>query len=159
MAALHVQCWRECYSDIVPKALLEKSDASSRLSVWQESLADETRAAFAAYDGGVAIGFVVARKPKEANFDGEDGHISMLYLREGYYRQGIGTELLKLAAAQWLKQGGYSLSLSVLSENLRARRFYEAMGARLVKSSTYKWDEHELPNAIYVFENLPALIP
>ncbi len=34
MAALHIQCWAECYSEIVPKALLEKSVASSRLSIW-----------------------------------------------------------------------------------------------------------------------------
>ncbi len=101
----------------------------------------------------------MAGKPKELNFEGEDGHVFMLYLRANYLRQGIGSELMKLAATQWLKQGGHSLSLSVLTENLRARRFYEALGARLVKLDTYKWDEHELPNAIYVFENLPALIP
>ncbi len=159
MAALHVQCWRECYSDIVPKALLDKSVASSRLSIWRESLADKTRVAFAAYVDEVAIGFVVAGKSKELNFDDEDGHIMMLYLRDNYYRQGIGRKLMQLAAQHWLLQGGHSLSLSVLTENIRARRFYETLGARLVKLGTYKWDEHEMPNAIYVFENLPALIP
>jgi ribosomal protein S18 acetylase RimI-like enzyme len=159
MAALHVQCWREAYANIVPNSLLEKSAASSRLSIWRDSLDDEKRSVFAAFEDETAIGFIVAGKSKQENFEGEDGHIFMLYLRSSYHRRGIGRQLLKLAAGQWLKQGGHSLSLSVLTANKSAIKFYEGMGASLVRVGTYKWDEYELPNAIYVFENLPALIP
>ncbi len=157
MAVLHIACWRECYVDIVPVALMEKSTASSRLPIWQEALADTRRAVFAAYEGETAVGFIVVGKSKEPNFDGEDGHIAAIYLRASHYRQGIGTRLIAMAAMQWKDQGGHSLSLSVLTENVSARHFYEALGARLVSLGIYKWDEFELPNAIYVFEDLAAL--
>ncbi len=157
MAALHIACWRECYVDIVPIALMEKSTASSRLPIWHEALADPRRAVFAAYEGETAVGFIIVGKSKEPNFDGEDGHIAAIYLRASHCRQGIGTRLISMAAKQWIDQGGNSLSLSVLTKNVSARRFYEALGARLVSLDIYKWDEFELPNAIYVFEDLPSL--
>ena len=157
MAALHIACWRECYVDIVPAALMEKSSASSRLPIWQEALADPSRAVFAAYDRETAVGFILVGKSKEPNFDCEDGHVAALYLRATHYRQGIGSRLISMAARQWIDQGGHSLSLSVLTENVSALRFYEALGARLVRLGTYSWDEHELPNAIYVFEDLATL--
>lgn len=158
MAALHIACWRECYVDIVPVALMEKSTASSRLPIWQEALADPRRAVFAAYEDETSVGFIIVGKSKELNFNGEDGHIAAIYLRASHYRLGIGSRLIAIAAKQWIAQGGHSLSLSVLTENVSARRFYEALGARLVKLGTYTWDEFELPNAIYVFEDLPALV-
>jgi ribosomal protein S18 acetylase RimI-like enzyme len=157
MAALHIACWRECYVDIVPRELMEKSTSSSRLPIWRDALSDSSRVVFAAYDGEIAIGFILVGKSKVPNFQGEDGHIAALYLAASHYRQGIGSCLISIAAAKWIEQGGHSLSLSVLSENIRARHFYEALGARLVKLSIYEWDEHELPNAIYVFEDLPKL--
>ena len=158
MASLHIACWRECYVDIVPAALMEKSTASSRLPIWQEALADPSRAVFAAYDGDTAVGFIIVGKSKEPNFDGEDGHIAAIYLRATHHRRGMGSRLIAMAARQWIDQGGHSLSLSVLTENISARRFYEALGARLVKLGTYQWDEFELPNAIYVFEDLSSLV-
>ena len=159
MAALHVQCWKEAYAGIVPDELMAKFDVGQRTPMWQKSLGDAKRVVIAAYDEDKAVGFVIAGQPLEHIFEGEDGHIAAVYILASHYRLGIGRKLIALAAQQWLAQGGQSLALGVLAENVRARNFYESLGARLVKTGTYDWDGYPLKDAIYVFEDLPLLIP
>lgn len=159
MAALHVQCWREAYAAFLPPELMATFSTQSRLPMWQKSLGDETRIVVAAYDRQMPVAFAIAGFPEERFFDGEDGHIAALYVASSHYRMGIGRKLIALTAQRWLAQGGHSLALGVLAENVRARSFYEALGARLVKETTFEWDGFPLPDAIYEFEDLPALIP
>ena len=53
---------------------------------------------------------------------------------------------------------GHALALGVLAENKRARLFYESLGGKLIKTGTYEWDGFPLADAIYNFDDLPALI-
>ena len=72
-------------------------------------------------------------------------YISQLYVRVGYFGQGIGSMLLGLAK----EQSAGSLCLHTLLRNTRARRFYEHHGFILVghdfepmwqlESVEYKW--------------------
>jgi ribosomal protein S18 acetylase RimI-like enzyme len=159
MAALHVQCWQEAYANIVPQTLMLKFGILTRLPMWETVLADNERIVLGAYDEDKAVGFIIAGKASEDLIEGIDGHIAALYISASHYRMGIGRELIAAAAKAWLAQGGKSLALGVLAENIRARSFYEALGARLMKLSIYEWDGHPLPDAIYIFEDLPSLIP
>ena len=104
------------------------------------------------------MGFIVTGKAIEHLFDDIDGHVSALYIASFHYRRGIGQILMGLAAKAWLAQGGHSLALGVLAENTRARSFYEALGGKLVKTGIYEWDGFPLADAIYNFDDLPALI-
>lgn len=157
-AALHVQCWREAYQSIVPAELMAKYKIKTRLPMWETTLPDQQRIVFCAYDQGCAVGFIVAGKAIEHLFDDIDGHVSALYIASSHYRRGIGQILMGLAAKAWLAQGGHSLALGVLAENTRARSFYEALGGKLVKTGIYEWDGFPLADAIYNFDDLPALI-
>jgi ribosomal protein S18 acetylase RimI-like enzyme len=164
MAALHIACWREAYPDFVPAAILDAADIDQRTEVWGKILGDENRLVTAAYDGNAPAGFITAGspvgpagQPRAEFFDGQDGHIHAIYVLRAYSRQGIGRSLMSAAAAWWLGQGGTSLALGVLAENRPARRFYEALGARLVKTGTFNWHGFDLPDAIYVFDDLDAL--
>jgi ribosomal protein S18 acetylase RimI-like enzyme len=157
MAQLHVQCWREAYSAIVPEELVARFDVAHMIVRWQEHLQKEKRLVIAAYDDEQPIAFVNSVSPVEKIDDEMDGHIAALYVAQSYYRQGLGRKLMALAAADWLVKGGHSITLGVLSANQRARAFYEAMGGRMVKTGTYDWHGHQLEDAIYVFEDLPRL--
>lgn len=158
-AALHVQCWREAYVEILPPELLATFDASQRLPMWQRILADEMRIVIAAYDGGPPVGFIVVGAPLEQLHDDTDGQIDLIYLAASHYRQGVGRALVGRGAQAWLSQGGRSLTLGVLAHNTKARSFYESLGAKLVKTGTYNWSGFDLPDAIYVFEDLLNLTP
>lgn len=157
-AALHVQCWRETYSDIVPAELMAKFKIKTRLPMWKMILPDQRSIVLGAYDQGSAVGFIVAGKAGEHLFDDIDGHIAALYIASSHYRRRIGHTLMALAAEAWFAQGGHSLALGVLAENTRARSFYESLGGKLVKTGTYEWDGFPLADAIYNFDNLTALI-
>ena len=62
-----------------------------------------------------------------------------------------------LAAEAWLQQGGKAFSVGVLSANLGARAFSEAPGARYVRPDVDVWQDHRLPESVYLFDNLPDL--
>lgn len=159
LAAMHVQCWREAYAEIIPRELIASFDASKRLGHWRNYIGDPSRIVIAAFDGGVPVGLVNAGLADDTYFDGQDGHIAALYVLASHHKMGIGRRLVGEASELWLMRGGKTFAVGVLAENLKARRFYEALGARFVKTGTYVWDGHELPDAIYVFEDLPSLIP
>ncbi len=159
MAAFHVQCWREAYVGIVPDELMGTFALQTRLPMWQAVILNAERFVMAAYDDGKAVGFVIVGATDEKNIENQDGHLWAIYIAESQHRRGIGRTLIAHAAAHWMAQGGTSMTVGVLAENFKARKFYESLGARLVKLTTYNWDGHDLPDAIYVFESLPSLIP
>ena len=159
MAALHVQCWREAYVDYLPPELMATFTAAKRLPLWQAVIPNTQRFVLGAFDLDVPVGFVISGPSTEKYIEDQDGNLDTIYLAASHYRKGIGRELIGHAAQDWLQRGGKSLTVGVLAENIRARNFYESLGAKLVRLTTYNWDGHELPDAIYVFENLSALIP
>jgi ribosomal protein S18 acetylase RimI-like enzyme len=159
MAALHVQCWHEAYAEFLPAALMSGFSNGQRLPMWQAAIPHPDRFVLAAYDLAKPVGFVISGSTDEKHIENQDGHLWAIYIDGQFHRRGIGRELIAAAAGDWLAKGGKSLTLGVLAENASARLFYEKLGARLVKTSTYDWDGYKLADAVYVFENLPALIP
>lgn len=159
MAALHVRCWREAYVDILPGELLNSFSEKTRLPLWQSVIPNADRFVLAAYADGTAVGFVISGGSDEKHIENQNGHLWGLYISADYGRRGIGRKLIASAAGDWLAKGGTSMTIGVLAENIRARSFYEALGAKLVKLGTYEWDGYPLPDTVYVFENLPALTP
>lgn len=154
---LHVQCWREAYTDIIPQDVVNQFDEISVGKSWQAHLSAPGRFVLAAYDGNEPVGFINQGAPVEDVFEGMDGHVAALYVAASHYRHGIGRKLLADAAKYWVSKGGHSLALGVLEKNLKARAFYEAMGGCFVKSGIFTWHGHDLPDVIYVFNDLPAL--
>lgn len=156
IAQLHVASWREAYREIVPVAILDQVDIADRIARWRGYLAGDG-VTFLAEAGGAAAGFIRAGALPEPMVDGADGHVFALYLLQRHHRRGIGRRLLGLAAAAWLARGGRALSVGVLTQNAPALAFYQGVGARFVRHETYRWDGHDLPESIYVFNNLPEL--
>ena len=159
MASLHVQCWREAYAEILPAELMATFTAEKRVSLWRSVIPNETRFVLAAFDQSQPVGFVISGPGTENYIEDQDGNLDTIYIAASHYRKGIGRELLARAAEDWLQRGGKTMTVGVLAENMRARSFYESQGARLAKLTTYVWDGHDLPDAIYVFEDLKRLIP
>ena len=159
MAALHVQCWREAYAEILPAELINSFNDETQLPMWQAVIPSADRFVLAAHVDGKPVGFVISGGSDEKHIENQDGHLWGLYIAADYARRGIGRHLIARAAADWLQKGGATMTIGVLAENKPARIFYEALGATLVKHSTYEWDGFPLPDTVYIFENLPALIP
>jgi ribosomal protein S18 acetylase RimI-like enzyme len=158
-AELHVQCWREAYVEFIPPELVSTFSSERRLPMWQAVIPQPERFVLAAYDEAKPVGFVISGSTDEKHIENQDGHLWAIYIASQYHRKGIGRALIAVAAADWRAKGGRSMTLGVLAENASARLFYEKLGARFVKSSTYDWDGFKLADAIYVFEDLSSLTP
>ena len=153
-AALHVKCWKESYRGFVPDHLLDSAKPEDRFAMWRDITVNPRRIVIAGYDGVQPIGFTVAGEPHERNLDDEDGQLASLYILKSHQRLGIGRELVSRAASHWLTIGGQSMSFSVLAGNITAIKFYEALGAVLIKDDVFDWSGTSLPTKIYIWRNL-----
>lgn len=157
IALLHVTSWREAYDGMIPSGILENVDMADRTARWKSYLDVDGSPTYLARADSEAAGFIRAGPVKEPLAEGADGHIFALYILKRFHRRGIGRRLIGLAARDWLNQGGKALSVGVLTANQPARAFYEALGARFVRPDVYPWHGHNLPETIYIFENLEEL--
>ncbi len=123
IAELHVAGWRETYRGLMPEALLDGLSVVRRAEMWRLLLAETGKRVWLADDGFCAVG-------PDRTAPGE-GELYALYVRKAAWGGGLGA-LLWRAAEAWLAEQRYpAVRLWVLSENLRARRFYEKMGFSL----------------------------
>ena len=156
-AALHVQCWRECYSTILPAALVATFSTEKRLPMWQAALMNPERFVMGAHADGQPCGFVMSGPSDEKYITDQDGHLWALYIAASQHKMGIGRQLVYGATQHWLARGGHSMTIGVLAENRPARAFYEHLGAELVRFSTYNWGEFELPDCLYIWKDLAKI--
>ena len=157
MARLHIACWREAYAGIVPAETLAAADLAQRSAVWRETIRDPDRFALAGFENQMPVAFILVRPNDDPAIIGADGQVAALYVLASHYRLKLGSRLLAAAARWWLTRGGTALGLGVLAANARAMAFYERMGGQVVKRGSFNWDGYELPDAKYVFDNLPQL--
>jgi GNAT superfamily N-acetyltransferase len=85
--------------------------------------------------GGRVLGFMA--------LDGDE--LDQLYLRPGYYRQGIGSRLLALAK----RESPGRQRLYTFQRNARARAFYEAHRFRAVDLNDGSRNEESEPDVQY----------
>ena len=156
-AALHVQCWRECYPGILPAALMATFSTEKRLPMWQAALANPERFVMGAYADGQPCGFLMSGPSDEKYIPDQDGHLWALYIAASQHKMGIGRQLVYIAAQHWLARGGRSMTIGVLAENRPARAFYEHLGAELVKFSSYNWGGFDLPDCLYIWKDLAKI--
>ena len=82
--------------------------------------------------GSSASAPVAGSRRRDLLADGFAGEFSALYLLAAHQRQGIGRRLMTLMAQDLLAREMRGAALWVLRDNAPARRFYEALGAKVV---------------------------
>jgi ribosomal protein S18 acetylase RimI-like enzyme len=167
MGRVMVESWLSAHRGQVPEAAWQKRVAEWTPEVsargWARTLAEQAGAdparsvhLVAEDDAGVLIGLVsgtvVADEPS-----GTTGEVGALYVASDCRGQGVGRALLREAAGALGGQGCSSLRIAVLSANLPARGFYEAMGGREVDARTFDEDGFLLPMAVYAWPDLATV--
>jgi len=125
LAALHLDCWDDAYSGLVPQRILDERRAAfdERVERWRERLAEEGTT-LVAEDGTGMVGFVNAGPGRDNDVD-VDLELRALYVRAAWWGTGLGHLLFERAV------GDRAAYLWVLADNARAVRFYERQGFRL----------------------------
>jgi len=125
LTALHLDCWDDAYTGLIPQHLLDdrRADVPSRVEKWRAILTDGSPTWVAEDDAGL-VGFISAGAGRDNDVD-TDTEVMALYVRAPHWGRGIGYALLETGI------GDRAAYLWVLHGNDRAIGFYERQGFRL----------------------------
>lgn len=159
IARAHVDSWQSTYRGIVSDEFLDAMSAGTRVARWQETLAspEERSFIFVAEEAGRIIGFLNGMNERE-NDPLYSGEVGGLYLLKEAQRKGTGRKLMQTAARELARHGHSSMLLWVLKDNLPARKFYEALGGKILREKSISIGNQTLPEISYGWDNLTNLI-
>lgn len=144
LARVNLDSWRAAYRGMMPEAGLASLTLAEFETVWAENMAAAGRINLVAeLDRGV-VGFVSFGPSRDDEADPQGvGEIIGLYVDPAYWGKKLGKALCDKAIAS-LKAGGFAeVTLWVLRDNARARRFYELAGFAIetgAEMSVRRWD-------------------
>lgn len=118
---LHLDCWDDAYTGLIPQQVLDarRANVAERVDRWRSILEQNANTLVAETTEGL-VGFVSSGPVRDEDLSGLE--LWALYARARVWGQGVGHQLL-LAAI-----GEQPASLWVLERNDRAIRFYERHG-------------------------------
>lgn len=160
IAGLQTENWRAAYRGMLPDAYLDGPIASERLDLWRSRLnsPDAGRLfVLQAESGGALVGFVCVLLDEEPQWG---ACLDNLHVRPEWRGRGLGRVLFG-RAARWVvsMEPGWGIHLWVLEANLGARRFYDALGGKIVERLLKEVVEGAIVASIrYVWPDLQALV-
>lgn len=126
MGRIYCLAWQRAYAGIVPDEFLESLSPENCAPPPAVIAPDGCRVY---EDAGRVVGLVNFGPDRDCGAGGL-AEVRTIYVLPEYWRRGIGRALMR-AAAGAVRDAGYpGFFLWVLTENARARRFYESMGLR-----------------------------
>jgi GNAT superfamily N-acetyltransferase len=131
IAELHAESWRRHYRGAFADSYLDGDAVADRAALWAERLREAdpgSHTILAENDHGL-VGFAHTIFGQDPRFG---ALLDNLHVAYGDKRRGIGSRLLAWTA-QPVVERGTGLYLWVLEQNLDARAFYEACGARQIE--------------------------
>lgn len=155
IARVHVAAWEAAFRGIMPDEHIDARTIEVRTSQWTSRLAETNRFVWVACDAnGDVQGFAGAKllDPAQGGFQ---SYLQTLYVHPRAARQGIGSQLLRVACARLRDMGARNLALRTLRLG-EARRFYERFGARVVPEGIAE-GAAGFDDVVYAFDDLSAV--
>ncbi len=153
IAEVHVASWQRAYSDILPAQYLDSLSVDKREPVWREALETQSPQLLVARSETGIVGFVAFGASRDERADVTCAEIWAIYLLHEVWTQGVGRMLWQAALERIVAQGFRTVSLWVISTNVRAIRFY--LGAGFVPEpdspKTFELGGVQLQEVRYVF--------
>jgi GNAT superfamily N-acetyltransferase len=144
IAAVQREAWFAAYTGIIPDEIIDRVTApddgarvrqSFRTRPWQRMIVatpDEAQAGIVGYASfGPETDVLGAPWPHPLSTDGEERRVAelyALYVHPAWWSTGTGRALMERVLARSASAGYSSITLWVLRDNQRARRFYERAG-------------------------------
>jgi GNAT superfamily N-acetyltransferase len=124
----------------------------------RDAAPDRTRGCYlVAEDELGAIIAIAAADAAERDPTGTVGEVGSLYVRPDHQRRGLGRRLVQHLAACLADKGFRSLHIAVLTANLEARRFYEALGGQHIGDRLFDEDGDLLPERVYSWPDITSV--
>ncbi len=169
LGRLHLRCWHETYTGLVPQALLAQFTLERSCEIWEHILRGPTaHAAAKVYlldqaatplepDGLAGFGACCAQRTVDLADRGFDAEISSIYLLKSCQRRGWGALLFDRLAHDLLSRGFRGMSLWVHRDNAPAHGFYLRHGGTVVGEKREVREHGTLHETAYGWPRLSAL--
>ena len=152
---VQVDSWHTTYKGLMPEHIIASRTYDYRERMWDRILTEQQGQTFvyAAEENGEIVGFVSggANRDAESAYTGE---LHAIYILETHQGKGIGRRLTSALVARLLQQGHTSMLLWVLADNHQARRFYEALGGKVVGERQEEMDDGLLAEVAYGWDDI-----
>jgi GNAT superfamily N-acetyltransferase len=158
IARAHVASWQSAYRGLIADEVLDGLSVERRTEFWYNILSNEDRPSFhfvAENENGIA-GFVSAG-PEREDDPHYKGEVNAIYLHPSAWRQGIGRKLMHAAAQELLAHGFNNMLLWVLRDNTPSRKFYEALGGKVLREKPIEIGGRTLIEVAYGYDNLHSI--
>ncbi|MCD5323204.1 MULTISPECIES: GNAT family N-acetyltransferase [Pontibacillus] len=155
VAKVQVDTWKTTYKGVVPDQVLEKMTYDSREKQWKGII--ETQSIYVAETAeGEIVGFSNGGKERSGKYEGYEGELYAIYIRDEHQNKGLGRKLVRPVVEDLLKEGISSMVVLVLREN-PACRFYESLGAVEIASVPIKVGSEALEELVYGWKEIGDL--
>src|ERR671915_1826075 len=156
IAKVHVDSWRTTYAGTLPEEFLARFSYGQRERQWRSSLSNRSEFIYVAYDAGGEITGFASGGSERSGDPIYRGELYTVYLLEQYQRKGTGRQLISWVAKRLLQEGIESMLVWVLAEN-SSRRFYETLGARLLREKNITIGGVEVVEVAYGWQDIHPL--
>jgi ribosomal protein S18 acetylase RimI-like enzyme len=128
IAEIHVAAWRAAYFDLMPQSYLASLSIDERARMWEKTIAQPGPAhlALAELDGALA-GFCLYGPTRDRGA-ADVAEIYAVNVHPVRWRQGAGRLLCAHALREAAVREHTAITLWVMTDNGRARRFYQRLG-------------------------------
>lgn len=158
IAEVHVAAWRETYRGIVPDSYLDGLSIDEREVMWRRLETPGHRSfAFVAVDGTERVVGFASGGPRRDGPEEYAGELNAIYLLRAAQGHGIGHRLVAAMARELAAREMRSMLLWVFRDNLPARRFYEALGGRLLTTQQFEIEGQTITEVSYGWPHATAL--
>jgi ribosomal protein S18 acetylase RimI-like enzyme len=146
---IHVESWNVAYRGIMPDDVIARTDLAYRTAFWHERIADREWPVFLIEENGEAVAFCQMIPTPDADDDpARVGHITSLHVLPHLRGHGHGRTLLDHVLTEFRDRGFAEVTLWVLEENWKARRFYEKHGFHL-DGGARRYPKTQVPEVRY----------
>jgi ribosomal protein S18 acetylase RimI-like enzyme len=128
VATVHVHTWQSAYRGIVPDAYLNSLSIARREPIWRGVLEKGTPELWVAETDSQVVGWSAFGASRDEDAGAHTGELEAIYLLPQYWTTGTGRALWRVTRRRLVERGFTSVTLWVLTANIRAIRFYAAAG-------------------------------
>lgn len=162
-----VASWLSAHQGQMPDLAWQKRVAEWTPDVsargWQRVLSDQAHhiaprdVLLVAEDEDGVLNALAYATPAEDDPSGSTAAVSAIYVSPERHGRGIGAALMRTVARRLAELGFATIHVDVLTTNVAARTFYEAMGGLEIGKRTFDEDGYLLPVTVYEWSDVSAL--
>jgi GNAT superfamily N-acetyltransferase len=151
IARVHVDTWRSTYRGIVPDELLANLSYEARERMWDTAIshANDSNFVYVAEDTQERIVGFASGGTSQSGDPAYTGELYAIYVLQEAQGKGVGRGLFGEVVQRLARSGIHSMILWVFRDNHSSRRFYEAMGGKLLYEKEFELAGTRLTEVAY----------